>query len=77
MHPFLSLPKRLVREDPRPMDKRGSDEVNTIISRFIGGGRKIPDRIGDLDPAIVVAAWTAHGEPILGGLIVFDLAWLE
>jgi hypothetical protein len=64
-------------DDPRSPDKRGSPDVNRIISSFIQHGRKVPARTGDVDPHAVVAAWTAHGEPTHAGWVVFDLAWLD
>jgi len=52
-------------------------EAKTIISRFLQYNRKVPDRLGDLDPQAVVDAWVSRGEPIHNKVIVFELEWLE
>ena len=52
-------------------------EAKTIISRFLQYNRKVPDRIGGLDPQAVVDAWIGRGEPIRGKVIEFELEWLE
>lgn len=66
------------REDPRPSRLQGSPEANTIIGNYLAIGReRVPDHDGPLDAARVVASWEAHGRPLMGGYIAFDLAWLD
>lgn len=81
LSPFQAF-GRTMRLDPRP-DRRtpaqlGSAEVNSILCHFMMSGRKVPDRVGDLDPALVCKAWTDRGSPMLDGdYIVFNMAWLD
>jgi hypothetical protein len=65
------------RSDRRTPAQQGSAEVNSILCHFLMSGRKTPERVGELDPALVCKAWTDRGSPMLDAHIVFNMAWLN